>query len=81
VVRPARPSATILYKIPLLTYHAYNLIDGQAYDPHTESRVRVRDSEGSDPFERYPLGSPAHQCERHPWTAISWAGCRSESRS
>ncbi|MDP9396453.1 MAG: hypothetical protein M3P96_00855, partial [Actinomycetota bacterium] len=37
VVRPApsaRP-APILYKIPLLTYHAYNLIDGQAYDPAT----------------------------------------------
>ena len=35
VVRPgvsARP-APILYKIPLLTYHAYNLIDGEEYDP------------------------------------------------
>ncbi|WP_214411538.1 N,N-dimethylformamidase beta subunit family domain-containing protein [Sphaerisporangium fuscum] len=35
VVRPARPSAAVLYKIPLLTYHAYNLVDGQEYDPAT----------------------------------------------
>ncbi len=33
VVRPPRPAARILYKLPLLTYHAYNLIDGRAYDP------------------------------------------------
>jgi hypothetical protein len=39
VVRPApaRPGAParILYKIPVLTYHAYNLVDGVAYDPAT----------------------------------------------
>ncbi|NUT42637.1 MAG: hypothetical protein HOV86_21885 [Thermoactinospora sp.] len=35
VVRPERPSARVLYKLPLLTYHAYNLIDGHAYDPAT----------------------------------------------
>ncbi|GAA5068158.1 hypothetical protein HNP84_008323 [Thermocatellispora tengchongensis] len=33
VVRPRRPAAPILYKLPLLTYHAYNLVDGRAYDP------------------------------------------------
>lgn len=35
VVRPAqgRPAAPLLYKIPLLTWHAYNLLDGQVYDP------------------------------------------------
>lgn len=35
VVRPApdRATARILYKIPLLTYHAYNLVDGEEYDP------------------------------------------------
>lgn len=33
IVRPAPGrTASILYKIPLLTYHAYNLIDGEAYD-------------------------------------------------
>ena len=33
VVRPAtRRTADIIYKVPLLTYHAYNLIDGQPYD-------------------------------------------------
>ncbi len=34
VVRPAPGArrASILYKLPLLTYHAYNLIDGEAYD-------------------------------------------------
>jgi hypothetical protein len=31
----AQPSAPILYKIPLLTYHAYNLVDGEEYDPAT----------------------------------------------
>ncbi|WP_067172272.1 N,N-dimethylformamidase beta subunit family domain-containing protein [Microtetraspora niveoalba] len=35
VVRPPRPSADILYKIPLLTYHAYNVVDGRTYDPRT----------------------------------------------
>ena len=35
VVRPGpdAPTAPIQYKLPLLTYHAYNLIDGVAYDP------------------------------------------------
>ncbi|GAA3117154.1 MULTISPECIES: N,N-dimethylformamidase beta subunit family domain-containing protein [Nonomuraea] len=33
VVRPQRPAARILYKLPLFTYHAYNLIDGRPYDP------------------------------------------------
>ncbi|HEV7963446.1 MAG TPA: N,N-dimethylformamidase beta subunit family domain-containing protein [Actinoplanes sp.] len=35
VVRAARGTAPapILYKLPLLTYHAYNLIDGREYDP------------------------------------------------
>src|SRR6185312_11691643 len=33
VVRPDRPRARILYKLPVLTYHAYNLIDGRPYDP------------------------------------------------
>ncbi len=34
VVRPTRGrTARILYKIPLLTYHAYNLIDGEVFDP------------------------------------------------
>lgn len=32
---PDQPPAPILYKLPLLTYHAYNLIDGEAYDPAT----------------------------------------------
>jgi hypothetical protein len=35
VVRPApdRPPAPILYKLPLLTYHAYNIVDGPEFDP------------------------------------------------
>ena len=35
VVRPAASAAPapILYKVPVLTYHAYNLIDGVAYEP------------------------------------------------
>ncbi|WP_219418944.1 N,N-dimethylformamidase beta subunit family domain-containing protein [Pseudonocardia nigra] len=32
VVRPRRPAASILYKLPLLTYHAYNVV---AHDPLT----------------------------------------------
>jgi hypothetical protein len=35
VVRPVAGTASILYKVPVLTYHAYNLIDGTAYDPQT----------------------------------------------
>ncbi|HEX2300896.1 MAG TPA: N,N-dimethylformamidase beta subunit family domain-containing protein, partial [Pseudonocardiaceae bacterium] len=37
VVRPgpAGPRAPTLYKLPLLTYHAYNLIDGNGYDRRT----------------------------------------------
>ncbi|NRQ36488.1 hypothetical protein HII36_32340 [Nonomuraea sp. NN258] len=35
VVRPPAPAAPVLYKLPLLTYHAYNLIDGRPYDPET----------------------------------------------
>ena len=31
VVRPARARSTILYKIPLLTYHAYNVFDGDQW--------------------------------------------------
>jgi len=37
VVRPDRPRARILYKLPVLTYHAYNLIDGRPYDPASGS--------------------------------------------
>jgi hypothetical protein len=39
VVAPAGPArrAPILYKLPLLTYHAYNLIDGIAFDKATRS--------------------------------------------
>jgi hypothetical protein len=35
VVRPApdRPPAPILYKLPLLTYHAYNIVDLPEFDP------------------------------------------------
>jgi N,N-dimethylformamidase beta subunit-like, C-terminal len=38
VLRPAASAtpAPILYKVPVLTYHAYNLIDGVAYDPGAE---------------------------------------------
>ncbi len=37
VVRPAisAPPAPVLYKLPVLTYFAYNLIDGEVYDPAT----------------------------------------------
>jgi hypothetical protein len=35
VVRPATPGARILYKLPVLTYHAYNLAGGAPYDPET----------------------------------------------
>ena len=36
VVRPdAGHEARVLYKLPLLTYHAYNLIDGDVYDAAT----------------------------------------------
>lgn len=35
VVRPAVPRASILYKLPLLTYHAYDIVDGVRYDPAT----------------------------------------------
>ncbi len=37
VVRPRTPSAPILYKLPLLTYHAYNLAGGEPYDPERQS--------------------------------------------
>jgi hypothetical protein len=35
VVRPAQgaPVAPILYKLPVLTYHAYNMTDGAEFDP------------------------------------------------
>jgi hypothetical protein len=35
VVRPGpdQPPAPILYKLPLLTYHAYNMVDGVEFDP------------------------------------------------
>lgn len=37
VVRaPAGREAPLLYKLPLLTYHAYTLYDGTAYDPATQ---------------------------------------------
>ena len=38
VVRPRRDAdpAPILYKIPLLTYHAYNLVEGERYDAATQ---------------------------------------------
>ena len=29
------PGTDILYKLPLLTYHAYNVVDGEPYDPLT----------------------------------------------
>lgn len=32
VVRPAAPRAPLLYKLPLLTYHAYNLVAPSLYD-------------------------------------------------
>lgn len=35
VVRAAAATAPILYKVPVLTYHAYNVVDGKAYDPQT----------------------------------------------
>lgn len=35
VVRPAEPTAAVLYKLPLFTYHAYNLACGPAFDPET----------------------------------------------
>jgi len=37
VVRPAAPGreTSILYKVPLLTYHAYNQVGAQPYDPAT----------------------------------------------
>jgi hypothetical protein len=35
VVRPSAPAAPILYKLPVLTYHAYNLAGGGPYDPRT----------------------------------------------
>jgi hypothetical protein len=37
VVRSREPTAPILVKIPLLTYHAYNLAGGEPYDPVTTS--------------------------------------------
>lgn len=37
VVRPATPTAAILYKLPVLTYQAYNLGADHAYDPETGS--------------------------------------------
>jgi hypothetical protein len=38
VVRPAVTAApaAILYKLPLLTYHAYDTVDGDRYDPATQ---------------------------------------------
>lgn len=35
VVRPRTPAAPILVKLPLLTYHAYNLAGGRPYDAAT----------------------------------------------
>ncbi|MGC9665763.1 N,N-dimethylformamidase beta subunit family domain-containing protein [Planosporangium sp. 12N6] len=35
VVRHARPESSILYKLPLLTYHAYNRVTARGYDPAT----------------------------------------------
>jgi hypothetical protein len=35
VVRPRTPGAPILYKLPILTYHAYNLAGGQPYEAET----------------------------------------------
>jgi N,N-dimethylformamidase beta subunit-like protein len=37
VLRPDHGTATapILYKLPVLTYHAYNMIDGRSFDPVT----------------------------------------------
>jgi hypothetical protein len=35
VVRPASAEASILYKLPLLTYHAYNQVSEDPYDPVT----------------------------------------------
>jgi hypothetical protein len=35
VVRNAEPGAAILYKLPLLTYHAYNQVTPRGYDPAT----------------------------------------------
>ena len=37
VVRTTTPGrdASILYKVPLLTYHAYSVVDGRLYDPGT----------------------------------------------
>ena len=37
VVRPRVPSARVLYKVPLLTYHAYDVVDGDEYDPGTRT--------------------------------------------
>jgi hypothetical protein len=37
VVRPRTATAPILYKLPLLTYHAYNLAGGAPYDPRTST--------------------------------------------
>jgi hypothetical protein len=35
VVRPPAPAARILYKLPLLTYHAYDMVDGERWSPAT----------------------------------------------
>lgn len=35
VVRPPAPTARILYKLPLLTYHAYDMVDGERWSPDT----------------------------------------------
>src|SRR4051812_32987702 len=37
VVRSRRSTAPILVKLPLLTYHAYDLAGGEPYDPRTTS--------------------------------------------
>jgi hypothetical protein len=35
VVRPRTPAAPMIYKLPVLTYHAYDLAGGAPYDPAT----------------------------------------------
>jgi hypothetical protein len=36
VVKSAVPTASMLYKLPLLTYHAYNQVSRNGYDPATQ---------------------------------------------
>jgi hypothetical protein len=37
VVRPSAPGGRILYKLPLLTYHAYDLAGGEPYDAERQT--------------------------------------------